>query len=101
MTTALQQARYRAHDPKTLVQVRLSPASVEVLDRLVTIRQASGRAEVLEGLLATPTKRDVLALARRHLVQTGESEIHGTDSEGAVVEVRRHPPRRTVATWCP
>lgn len=97
MTTARQQARYRARDTKTLVQVRLTPAAVEVLDRLVTVRGASGRAEVLETLLAAPLARDVLTLAARHLRQSGKTEIHGTDAEGAEIEVLRHPPRRT---WC-
>ncbi|HYN79110.1 MAG TPA: hypothetical protein VES73_15110, partial [Lamprocystis sp. (in: g-proteobacteria)] len=99
--TAQQQARFRSKDDKQLIQVRLTPAAVEVLDRLVTVRQANGRAAILESILAAPSARDVLTLAARHLKQSGATDIHGTDSEGYVVEVRRHPPRRTAATWCP
>lgn len=97
MATAQQQARFRARDSKTTIQTRLSPQAVAELDRLVSIRGASGRAAVLETLLVTPTDRAVLSLAGRHLRQSGATEIHGTDSTGALVEVRRQPPK--APTW--
>ncbi|HYN77303.1 MAG TPA: hypothetical protein VES73_05875 [Lamprocystis sp. (in: g-proteobacteria)] len=61
----------RTHDTKATIQVRLSPQAVAELDHLVAVRQASGRAEVLETLLAAPTARDALTLAARHLRQSG------------------------------
>jgi hypothetical protein len=51
MATAEQQARYRAKDGRSLVQVRLTAETVERLDSLVRDRGATGRAEVIEALL--------------------------------------------------
>jgi hypothetical protein len=52
MATAEQQARFRAKDSKALIQVRLSHEAVNRLDALVEAKGASGRASVIEGLLA-------------------------------------------------
>ena len=49
MADAAQQARYQAQDDKKLVQVTLSSEALNLLDRIVKKRGASGRAEILSG----------------------------------------------------
>lgn len=51
MASAEAMRRYRATDERVLTQVRLDPATVEKLDRLVQERGLSGRAAVVEELL--------------------------------------------------
>ncbi|MBK1720336.1 ribbon-helix-helix protein, CopG family [Thiocystis violacea] len=80
MATTAQQSRYRARDDKQLVQVRLDPATVERLDRMVRKRGASGRAEVIEGLMAMDEAdpkqcaREAVRLLRLYFQATGSRE---------------------------
>jgi hypothetical protein len=64
MATALQQAAFRAKDTKTLVQIRLAPETVERLDQMVRDQGASGRAEIIEALLAGETPRPPAPMPR-------------------------------------
>lgn len=52
MATSIEQARYRAQDSKHLVQVRLTAEALERLDQMVREQSASGRAQIIEALLA-------------------------------------------------
>ena len=88
MTTAAQQSRYRAQDRKKLVQVRLSSAAVDRLDRIVKKRGASGRAEILEDILmaSAPDPLWLVSVAARllraYFEQTGETSVRALNSAG-------------------
>ncbi|NEX19761.1 ribbon-helix-helix protein, CopG family [Thiorhodococcus mannitoliphagus] len=90
MATTAEQARYRARDDKKLVQVRLSPDAVDVLDRIVRKRGASGRAEILEDLLTASAPEPIWLvsfaahLLRAYFKQTGESLTRAVNASGRV-----------------
>ena len=91
MATAQEQARYRALDSKMLVQIRLDPATVERLDRMVGNRGASGRAAVIESLITGKPvgddpihlAADGLRLVKAYFQATGEVAVHAGDVTAA------------------
>lgn len=99
MATREQTRRFRERDSKKLVQVRLSPEAVACLDNLVSQREASGRAEVLESLLTGTTTNprtlavDGLGLLRGYFTRTGQTEVSGTDGGGGVIAAWFRPGR--------
>jgi hypothetical protein len=102
MATREQTRRYRERDRKRLVQVRLSPEAVDWLDGLVSQRQASGWAEVLESILtghsADPRTLacDGMRLVIGYFHQTGQTKVNGRHEDGGIVSVRFHPdPNKT------
>lgn len=95
MATAQEQARYRARDDKKLVQVRLSPEALDMLDRIVKKRGASGRAEILEDLLTASAPDPIwlvsfaARLLRAYFEQTGETSARALNSAG-IVDIAVH-----------
>lgn len=89
MATAQEQARYRAQDSKRLIQIRLDPATVERLDRLVAKRGAGGRAEIIESIITGKPigddpihlAADGLKLVRAYFDASGETAVHAGDVE--------------------
>jgi hypothetical protein len=89
MATAESQARWRARDTKSTIELRLSAAAVDRLDKLVARFNARGRAEVIERLLmADPGEHaglmlnEAIRLGRAYLSATGRTKGALCDTSG-------------------
>ena len=94
------QARWRRRDEKRLIQVRLSDAAVERLDRIVQSNDMRGRAELIERLiLASPGEQptwiahQAIRLARAWFKATGRTSLTLQD-EASRFEIDMSPRRR-------
>lgn len=98
-TSTARQARWRARDEKRNIQVRLTDAAVERLDKLVQRARATGRAELIERLLMADAgsspgwvRNESVRLARSWFRATGEPSFTMSD-ESYTYEVGAYPRR--------
>lgn len=97
MATAQQQARYRARDSKRTVEVRLDPAALARLDKLVSRCAAAGRGEALERLLLAQGRGEAagwllnesIRLGREYLRVAGTDAATLRDDDGWFYEIHR------------
>ncbi len=101
MASAESMKAYRQTDTKKLVQIRLHHETLARLDAMVQTQGASGRAEVIEGLLARPEPDDGnpkawakegTHLLRRFFRATGRTEGTARDERGVVDMWVRYEP---------
>lgn len=98
MATAATQRRWRAHDTKHTIELRLSQEALSRLSGLVARMDAKGRAEAVERLLmADPGEHpavllnESIRLGRAYLAATGQTEGALRDATGQTYVVLREP----------